>query len=205
MDSYVKFEDEPSDTAAQNKRRQNKKLKKSAFLLLLMVLLMTYIFMLGSFYNFYYPYKYDTVFKNLEVSSEYDLEHENRLLPIVKVNFVDKNIEFKHSVPTRIERDSNLESNECLLGAWFRKIKLVFKAITTRDFIYYESKDNSNLKIEQDFNKYKFDISRVGLDEDPVKCYNVSVRSHQRKAHQSDDEIELCFNLDGNSWFGGHE
>jgi hypothetical protein len=206
MDSYVRFEEEPSDTASENRRRQSKKLKRSAFFLLLMIIAMTYIFMLGSFYNFYYPYTYDEVFKKVEISSEYDLKHMNRLLPLVKVKFADKNIELKHRVLPQTNEKNHLESDDgCIFGDWFKKIKLIFKAITTRDFIYYESKDDSIMKIKQEFNNYKFNISKVSLKQDPVQCYNFSVRSHGKRVNKRDDEIEVCFNLDGNSWFGGHE
>jgi hypothetical protein len=204
MDSYVKFNDELSDTEEQKRQNQSKKLKRSALILSLTIVFMSFIFMTSCYYTFYYPYTFTRVFEGVDVSSEYDLDHEVRLLPLIKVELAGKNFELRHRVLPH-KNHTSLASNEnrSIFSDWLKKIRLFFGALSSRNFLEYDYNDDSDLVIEQHQKKYEFKIEKVSLKVDPVECYNVSVRGDKPKL--SDDEIEVCFNLNGNSWFGGHE
>jgi hypothetical protein len=211
MYPYFQLNDENNDedTLAQLRREQQRqKQKRSALTLFLTILFMTYTFLVGSYYSFYYPHGYKQVFQEIQISSEYDSDHETtRLLPLIKVNFVNKNLQLTHHVVVAEKQNSSKTGS----SGWFRKMWILFDAWSSRNFLDFDyNEKEQQLKIEQHRNnKYHFKVLKLPMlkvNEPLVECFNFSVKSNEVKHFEDeDDEIEVCFTLNGNSWYGGHE
>jgi alpha-glucosidase (family GH31 glycosyl hydrolase) len=123
------------------------------------------------------------------------------LLP--KVDLKIKEIVFEHRVVSKQtdKFNSNLLEEQKEFSYFLRILKACFKSITNG--LRHKMEKFKHLKI---FNKhnYEFEITKLDTKHNSVSCMNVSVVNKMKKS-KTTGETEVCFNLGGNSWFGGHE
>lgn len=186
---------------------------KHLFLVFALFAISTYLLLRisTSFINFYGTYNYEELFENVKLSSKYDTQNIDLLVPVVDLKLTDKNIKLEHKVISFINSKNSDYKSYSAPGLYgFLKSFLFY--FHSNYVLKYESEENSFLKISQKDNltkeKFKFSITKTSSkfinSQDKIKCYNVSVSYGRDKLAQS-GEIETCFNLNENSWFGGHE
>ena len=122
-------------------KKKASKLKIVTCLLFIAIFSMTYAFLLGWFIDFYYPYEFEPPFEKVKISSEYDFDNIDRLLPIVNLKLSDKNIKFVHKI---LPKDSNNESYSSTKNfGFFEFFSTFFKSLTSENFLHNEFKDKS--------------------------------------------------------------
>lgn len=161
-------------------------------LLLFSILLMLVIFIIGCVFNFYIPHKYERVFQNIQISSRFNL---NTYSPIVELKLKNSNIQLKANL---IEAN-NLKK----LNYWQHFDRLIENVFKTQ-FYRTKSKKHSffELDVEKfEFNVYKLDNRYKNSNGDDISCHNVSIVQKRNIL----DNTEVCLQLYGYDWFGGHE
>lgn len=173
------------------KSKQNALRHRMCFILfLLSILIISLLFIIGSFLNFYLPHKYEA-FHDVEISSRVDLD---TYLPIVDYKLKKSKIGLQVKVVQKIE-----SKKVSYLDQFDKLIENIFKSH------YYESniKKNSMLELDTklfDFNVYKIDSKHSKYQD--ITCTNISIVNKPKK---NVDNTEVCLQLYGYPWFGGHE
>ena len=235
MSNYIKFKDEEltKNTAFSHneesvRKNTNKKIPKKkvndCVLLLLGIFLCSYIFLLSCFIHFYIPSNHKSVFKHIKLNSAYDMDRLDHLLPIVSLELKNKNIHFEHRVLSAAT--ANLQKEKGKGFDMITQISSLFKSISNYNIVEFDSEKGTQMKLKQQRNKFEFKVHKVPQSpsnhkpeqekikkdddhkhkDDEISCYNISVKlENDRQRRKQNDEIEVCYNLGGNSWFGGHE
>ena len=144
---------------------------------------------------------YSETFKNIEISSEYDLANFKHLLPKVKLNFINKNILLEHKIHL-IDKQDHVHDNT---WHWLSILRAFYRILKTENNVIFESKANSMVRLFQERNGFEFKMTRIDTKQDQVECFNSFVEISEEKRNAQ--ELEVCYDLMDKyfSWFGGHE
>lgn len=203
---YTQFSNENATNNSQKPNDSNDKKKKKTSLkrvccyLIIGIIAMTFVFVSGCLINLLKSYEYEVVFDHIKITSEYDEIDIPSLLP--KVDLKIKDIVFEHRVVSSKFTDKpNVLEEEMEFSYFLRILKAGFRSVTNG--LKHKMQKRKELRIFTEHH-YEFKITKVDTDHNSVSCMNVSVASSMKKT-KTTGETEVCFNLGGNSWFGGHE
>ena len=162
---------------------------KGAFVFLLVMLLLALGFTIGAF-NYFREHPYESVFEDpVEVTSKYV---PNTLLHSVKVNFRNKDLSLDHRLVPKYLKDGEQHSPSSFWNA--------FNSLN--HLLDHESKNRKEIRVYEK-ERFVFKMRRLEMSHvESVECYSVNVTNRAEKEHTT-GEVEVCFELGGQFWYGG--
>jgi alpha-glucosidase (family GH31 glycosyl hydrolase) len=193
---------------SKDKKKLNKA-KIACLLLFLGIIVATVVFLLGCFLNFYMLYKYETVFDGVEISSHYDKQNINLLLPMIDVKFLKKNLKLEHrvvpinEVVTTANKTKNLNNTKYILP--HNRIKPNETTDNNEDnngMFMLKILDQTFSGLHSFFKSFKHKLNFKLVKEDYLRIYQSSwfefhiskLKTKASKWHIRDHEAQ-CYNV----------
>jgi hypothetical protein len=167
--------------------------------LIIAIVSLTFLFILGCYLNLKIEYKYQTVFQNIKITSNYEeADHfYDDLFLMPKINFLINDKKF------RLEHRRLIDPNRKLAYNTFSRIvKFIIDFISSpinkikHDYLH----DSYFRLIDKNGNRFK--VEKINTKNNAIKCFSMHLSNDQQIKNQA---FETCFELGDNYWFGGHE